>query len=406
MISGNSTSILIEARNTASGMRVAGDAANFTLCLWRDGTTASPTNSAGDITGVLPGRYQVNLTAAEMAGNVFCLGGVSATPDVVILDTMWTAMPKDLSGSTITAANMVSAAPSAQQNADAIVADARGVHVNVAELAAMSAGTGVKANNMVAAAPTAAQTALEIWTGATNGVTLADRLVLLGGTQSSIGAAIANLTTTGTSLLAGQVTIISDLNILTGGAGIYGATWTLATAAGTAGLAIVGADVTIEGTGGNIVAWDRSDVNGVVELSYNAGTYIRRIADPGHSTSTASGMSIALTGNTSGTLICVPFSPGAVPNASACALTVWFKSAGNVALANVVLRAKLVAVGQVVATTGLELQREVSATSGTDGAATITLTQSSVYDVWAEGYAWTDTITTPAATSGDLVAHL
>ena len=76
--------------DTANNVGKAGDAANLTLRIIKDGgPPAVPANvpaSEPDITN-LPGVYELVLTAAEMDADFVTLGGKSGTADTVVIPT-------------------------------------------------------------------------------------------------------------------------------------------------------------------------------------------------------------------------------------------------------------------------------------------------------------------------------
>jgi|ERR1019366_9723143 hypothetical protein len=74
------------AWNSTLNVGQAGDAANHSLHLVRDGIEGGITNSPSEIDSLgCPGLYSVNLTAAEMNANLVVLSGKSSTLGVSIV---------------------------------------------------------------------------------------------------------------------------------------------------------------------------------------------------------------------------------------------------------------------------------------------------------------------------------
>lgn len=85
-IYGQATTVTYYAWNTSTNTPVTGDVANHSVYLVKDGTLATTTNAAAEVSGaVFPGLYKVALTATEMTCWMWELGGKSATANVVLL---------------------------------------------------------------------------------------------------------------------------------------------------------------------------------------------------------------------------------------------------------------------------------------------------------------------------------
>ena len=81
-----SITINYTAWNTSTNSGATGDVANHTLKLIKDGTAASPTNSASEVDATnCPGSYKLVLTSAEMTADTVRLAGKSSTANVVII---------------------------------------------------------------------------------------------------------------------------------------------------------------------------------------------------------------------------------------------------------------------------------------------------------------------------------
>ena len=85
-VKGKVYTIKLLAWDTANNVGKTGDAANLSLFVQLDaGDEAAATNTPVEIDATnLPGVYRLTLTAAEMAGADIVVGGISATPNVVV----------------------------------------------------------------------------------------------------------------------------------------------------------------------------------------------------------------------------------------------------------------------------------------------------------------------------------
>lgn len=86
---GQSVTVSYMAYNTNTGAYVTGDLANHTIKLIKDGSEASPSNSATEVDSVnMPGLYAIVLTAAEAQHNVVIVAGKSSSSNVIIIPTV------------------------------------------------------------------------------------------------------------------------------------------------------------------------------------------------------------------------------------------------------------------------------------------------------------------------------
>jgi hypothetical protein len=91
MIKGQSITIQYEAWDTSANDWKAGDVANHTLRIVKDGgSPAPPGNSPSEVDATnQPGVYELTLTADEMNANVVSVRGKSSTADMMVPCLMW-----------------------------------------------------------------------------------------------------------------------------------------------------------------------------------------------------------------------------------------------------------------------------------------------------------------------------
>jgi len=85
-LKGTQITVAFTAWDTANNVAKTGDSGNFTLRVIKDGSSATPTNSASEVDSTnCPGIYKITLTSTEMSADTVTLAGKSSTSGVVIL---------------------------------------------------------------------------------------------------------------------------------------------------------------------------------------------------------------------------------------------------------------------------------------------------------------------------------
>lgn len=283
----------------------------------------------------------------------------------------------------------------------------------------LAPGQSISASNMVAAAPTAAAVAAAV-AGTTITISaaqfLAIGLAVSGNTAGTLGAgidAIYGAVSGGMSL--GSAVSVGDfvgsaatvMGGLSGGFGVWQYDVSCETSAGNP---IVGATVWLTDTAGDmLVSYGISDGQGDVGLTHNGGNHKVVVAKPGQYVFEGSGAVVNLpAANTTGTFVGTPFDPGVAPTINSCQVAIVAVTAGGAYGVGLIFDARLVGKYAIVGTGGdaLEMQITASCTTGTNGTAVISLTRQQKYIMTSRDNRFEAQYTVPNAATDNLAVTL